>query len=256
MRVFTVVFAMLFVALALGAASAEPRVWVGMEKEFVKPPDSDWTSATYQDRITDKVVITRGDQKGIFNIAQEPGYKPSPPAGTEWAYGTASNWQNLRFQSWETWHSRIPPDMVNQDAVLHLIDEDVYLDIKFTAWTESAAGGGFSYVRATEGVSGEKVWTGTSITFTKADYSDWTLAANQDRITDDVWITRRDQEGIFNIAQEREYRLNPPSGTLWALGSASNWASLTFQPLEKLHGKDPASMVNKAAVMHLIDADV
>ena len=182
MRILTAALAALFVVLVIGSASAEPRVWVGLEKTFTKPANADWTLETNQDRITENVVITRADRKGIFNIAQEVGYKPSPPSGTEWAYGTASNWKSLRFNSFETWNSRVPPDAVGQDAVLHLIEEDVYLDIKFLSWSEgdgsgAGSGGGFSYVRATEGVSGETVWTGTSITFTKVDYADWTLPA-------------------------------------------------------------------------------
>ena len=48
----------------------------------------------------------------------------------------------------------------------------------------------------------QTIWTGAPMTFTKADYADWTNAANQDRITDNVWLTRKDTQGLFNIAQE------------------------------------------------------
>ncbi len=41
-------------------------------------------------------------------------------------------------------------------------------------------------------------------TFTKSNNADWTLEANQDRITDNVWITRANNSGIFNIATETE----------------------------------------------------
>jgi len=41
----------------------------------------------------------------------------------------------------------------------------------------------------------EIVWTGDVINFTKADDADPTLEANQDRITDHVWITRDNEEG-------------------------------------------------------------
>ena len=36
-------------------------------------------------------------------------------------------------------------------------------------------------------------------TFTKTDYADWTLEGNQDRITDNVWITRQNNRGLYNI---------------------------------------------------------
>ena len=40
-------------------------------------------------------------------------------------------------------------------------------------------------------------WTGPKITFTKADDADWTLEENQDRITDNVWITRGFERKYF-----------------------------------------------------------
>jgi hypothetical protein len=38
--------------------------------------------------------------------------------------------------------------MIGKDAVLHLIADDIYLDIKFLSWT-AGGGGGFSYERST-----------------------------------------------------------------------------------------------------------
>ncbi len=75
-----------------------------------------------------------------------------------------------------------------------------------------------------------------SITFTKSNYADWTLEANQDRITDSVWITRQNDKGLFNIASETSFTgswSNSPSpkGTLWAYGNADQIATMTFRPL-------------------------
>ena len=36
-----------------------------------------------------------------------------------------------------------------QDLVLHLITDNIYMDIKFTSW-KSGKGGGFSYERSTD----------------------------------------------------------------------------------------------------------
>ena len=36
-----------------------------------------------------------------------------------------------------------------------------------------------------------------TVTFTKANYADYTLEANQDRITDDVWLTRQDYRSLY-----------------------------------------------------------
>jgi len=42
--------------------------------------------------------------------------------------------------------------------------------------------------------------------FIKEDFSDWTIAQNQDRITNSVWLTRQNQRGLFNIQTDG----NPP----------------------------------------------
>ena len=64
--------------------------------------------------------------------------------------------------------------------------------------------------------------SGGTVTFTKEDWADWTLPENQDRISENVWITRGDSRGIFNIALEEEYNNDEedsPIGTLWARGA-------------------------------------
>jgi hypothetical protein len=135
-------------ALAAGAAQAQ-ILWTGPATTFAKLDSADWTLAENQDRLTDNVWITRGDSRGIFNIAQEALYtRDVSPVGTQWAFGTAQNWQSLTFAAWELWAADNPPGTVGQDAVLHLVQDDVYLDIKFLSWTSGAAGGGFSYQRS------------------------------------------------------------------------------------------------------------
>ena len=46
-----------------------------------------------------------------------------------------------------TWHGKCPPCAVGKDAVLHLISEDIYIDIKITSWVSGQ--GSFSYQRST-----------------------------------------------------------------------------------------------------------
>ncbi|MEY4590349.1 MAG: hypothetical protein RL497_2425 [Pseudomonadota bacterium] len=43
------------------------------------------------------------------------------------------------------------------------------------------------------------LWTGPNITFSKVNFADPTLAAHQDRLTNSVWLTRGDFQGIFNL---------------------------------------------------------
>jgi hypothetical protein len=143
--------ALLALVLVAGPVSAH-EVWSGRDFYFEKPPYVNHTLPQNQDRITDAVWITRGNSMGIFNIAQESGYSSFvSPMDTEWASGDAADWQSLTFQTWENWNGRFPPGMVGLNAVVHLISEDIYLDIRFESWTILGAGGGFSYYRAGPG---------------------------------------------------------------------------------------------------------
>jgi hypothetical protein len=126
-------------------------VWDGPSLSFTNVLGSDPTLPSSQDRLTPNVWLTRGALRGLYNAKTETSYAHfSSPAGTEWAYGELSNYSSLTYQNWETWNGHHPPNMVGQDAVLHLIADDVYLSIRFTAWGMGM--GGFSYDRSTENV--------------------------------------------------------------------------------------------------------
>lgn len=49
-----------------------------------------------------------------------------------------------------------------------------------------------------ENLKAQTIWTGADLTFTKTGSSDWTLEANQDRLTNNVWITRQNKKSIYN----------------------------------------------------------
>jgi len=103
------------------------------------------------------------------------------------------------------------------------------------------------------------VWTGPDVTFTKAAFADPTLAANQDRLTDDVWLTRDFAAGLFNAASESGYdraSFLSPLGTAWAPGTTADLASLTFDTWRNALGGDPPASVGQDYVVHLIAADV
>ena len=126
-------------------------IWTGAATTFTKENNADWTLAANQDRITNNIWITRANNQGIFNIATESSYTDfSSPADTEWAIGTTANIGSLTFQNWEDTSGSNPPSLVSQDLVVHLISEDIYIDIKFTSWQSGGAGGGFSYERSTD----------------------------------------------------------------------------------------------------------
>lgn len=148
------------IALALssllfaGTVEAAPIIWTAPLVEFSKAAFGDPSDEANQDFLTDDVILTRDVTKGIFNIAQESEFEgkglTSPsPIGTEWAVGKAEDFESLSFQPWAALTEMNPPGLVGQDLTLHLIDDDIYLDLRFTAWgIGSSAGGSFSYVRA------------------------------------------------------------------------------------------------------------
>ena len=136
-------------------------IWNGPIITFTKPNDADWNLQQNQDRITPNVWITRKTTQGIFNIKTELGYTSTSPMDTEWAFGTTSNLGSLTFAPWVTTIANNPPAMVGQNMVVHLISENIYIDIKFTSWTigpiNGSPNGGFSYERSTDsGLSTEK----------------------------------------------------------------------------------------------------
>ncbi|MFT5848171.1 hypothetical protein, partial [Psychroserpens sp.] len=62
-------------------------------------------------------------------------------------------------------------------------------------------------------------WIGPTITISKADFDDWTLEISQDRITPNVWLTRANSRGLFNIVLETEFdngNYTSPLDTEWA----------------------------------------
>lgn len=125
-------------------------IWQGETMTFTKENNADWTLEANQDRITDNVWITRANTQGIFNIAVEEDYEDFvSPVDTEWAFGTTEELGSLTFNTWELLSDSNPPSTVDQNMVLHLITDDIYIDIKFTSWTGGGQGGGFSHERST-----------------------------------------------------------------------------------------------------------
>ena len=92
----------------------------------------------------------------------------------------------------------------------------------------------------------QTVWDGATVTFSKANNADYTSAQHQDRITDDVWLTRTNSGGaLINYSQESSYdRGTSPRGTLWALGSTSD-TNLSFDNFRDFDGTSSGSGSNR-----------
>jgi len=102
-----------------------------------------------QDRITSNVFITRGSEGGqIFNaVSEKSPNKDTSPAGTRWARGKAEDAATLEF---DTFRATIKPkEIVGVDLVMHMVEDNIYINVVFREWTEGKQGG-FSYTRSTQ----------------------------------------------------------------------------------------------------------
>tara|TARA_B100001109_G_C18616535_1_gene359411 strand:- start:63 stop:545 length:483 start_codon:yes stop_codon:yes gene_type:complete len=124
-------------------------VWKGSTKIFSKSDGADPNQESNQDRLTSNVWITRANDGGqIFNIAKESSAnKGSSPAGTAWSIGSINDINNLSFTNFRSAVGQ-PKDVVGKNLVLHLKDDDIYLSVKFTSWSQGQKGG-FAYERST-----------------------------------------------------------------------------------------------------------
>ncbi|MFK7981478.1 MAG: hypothetical protein AB8G86_15950 [Saprospiraceae bacterium] len=126
------------------------EIWTGTPITFEKLAGTDDAEASNQDRITDEVWITRSkDGSEIYNAKSEnEPDKGSSPKGTQWALGTIADIDNLSFKSFRDAVGK-PKNVVGKDLVLFLTQEEIFISVKFTAWTQGK-GGGFAYERSTK----------------------------------------------------------------------------------------------------------
>ena len=125
-------------------------IWNGATITFTKSEGSDPTAQANQDRLTSNVWITRGNDGGQFyNIVKESvADKTNSPVGTKWAIGTLSQIETLSFTKFRTAVSK-PKNAIGKNLVMYLVDDDTYLSVKITSWSEGKKGG-FAYERSTK----------------------------------------------------------------------------------------------------------
>ena len=131
--------------------NSNATIWKGATKTFSKANGADPTLPSSQDRLTSNVWITRGNNGGaIYNIAKEDSANGLSPKGTRWAVGTIDNISNLTFQDFRSAVDK-PRESIGKNLVMYLVDDNIYLSVKFTSWTQGngGQGGGFAYERST-----------------------------------------------------------------------------------------------------------
>lgn len=136
-------------------AGSSRTLWQGAIITFSKPNGGDPNDEANQDRITDRVWITRGNntptgQGQIYNIVSENvASDNTSPAGTAWAQGEYATIDDLTFTSFrDAAPGQKPKNAVGIPMVLHLVEDDVYIEIKITSWATGKQGG-FAYERRT-----------------------------------------------------------------------------------------------------------
>jgi hypothetical protein len=141
-------------ALLLTAATAQAAtVWDGPLTSFTEPPGGVGSDPANQDRLTADVFITRDPTRGLYNAFSEVTYTHySSPAATEWAFGNLASYTSLTYTNWEGMFGGSggggPPSTLNRPTVLHLINDDIYLQVTMMTWGMGGTGG-FSYERTT-----------------------------------------------------------------------------------------------------------
>ena len=101
-----------------------------------------------------------------------------------------------------------------------------------------------------------QVWTGPKITFSKEAFANTSLPDNQDRITDNVWLTRGSSSGLFNIKVEASYVFNiSPTDTEWSFGTTDDIGSLTFEDWRTAIGGNPPASIGQEYNFERLSSD-
>jgi len=249
-----------------GGGSADGNLILSFVSSSIGPKVT-FTKTDYGSEVdyltSGSMEITRGNNKGIFNIALEPNYNNgtnTAPSGSEWNskntdsvnYGW-SNLGNLSSRAYDTWYNAGGGAYnVGEELVMHDTINDKYYLIKFTQWTPGGNGGGFAY---------ERYEILQSISFTRPSNSPTTT----DTIASGSLVIKRDNttNGIYNSILETQWDDNAnmsPLGTKWnsiatdpvryGWDNLSNIRSRRYDEWWNAVSGDPEGTVGRELVMH------
>jgi hypothetical protein len=157
---------------AIATAAEAATIWTGPRVTFSKLRTDNENLPAFQ--TASRRESGHAGQPRAIQHQQESGFtRASSPADTEWAFGTTGDLPNLKFTNWVNFHGGCSPCQVGRAAVLHLISEDIYIDIKVLSWP--AATGNVTYERSTPPNS---IGTGYSIEYYHSDFKHYFATSN------------------------------------------------------------------------------
>jgi hypothetical protein len=120
-------------------------LWTGPNTNFTQS-----ASSKTDVLVPGAVSFTRDATEVLFNPAGgDAGPSPSTPSDTEWAFGILANYTALDYQTFGSLRNGdLAALIIGHPMVVHLVKEDIYLSLTFSAWGQHGVGG-FSYSRST-----------------------------------------------------------------------------------------------------------
>jgi len=141
-----------FVAVNLPTARATPTIWTGPTTNFVQQTVVFGQKPEADVIVAGKVSLTRNGNKWLYNTNVESSAVFGSPSDTEWAFGSLNDFASLSYKSFDSFRNFDLSGVLlgGGPMVCHLINEDIYLSVQFTAWPHG--GGPFAYTRSTPNV--------------------------------------------------------------------------------------------------------
>jgi hypothetical protein len=141
----------LVLAVALGVAekASAATLWTGPTTNYTQ------SATNFSDELVPGAVsLCRNFSQWLFNPdAGDQGPGPNTPTDTLWAFGTLDNYAALQYKTFASYRNGdLSGVLVGNPMVVHLINEDIYVAVTFTAWPEQ--GGFFAYTRSTPPAGG------------------------------------------------------------------------------------------------------
>jgi hypothetical protein len=136
------------VVISNPSVHAAPIIWTGPTTNFAQtapttPPQADVL-------VPGKVSLTRNFAKHLYNTNVDLfGADIGTPSDTEWAFGALGNYATLTYHTFDFYRNGDLNSVLTNGGpmVVHLINEDIYLSVRFTAWGHG--GGLIAYTRST-----------------------------------------------------------------------------------------------------------